>query len=109
MKDEYLKKLIGNLNRAGFEYLDDEADFACLSNGKLRIGIFSYDYPNSGYSGSIKAEHENNFDKWSKSYYSSNIPKDYGDVEIIMCDIVYIQSELNEAVGNNFGNLYRSL
>lgn len=79
-----------------------------IETENLIIGIFGYDYPNTGYCGKILAEHKDNFDKWSKAFYSASFPSDAEELEIILDDLKYISNEKNKKSGNNFGRLVRS-
>ncbi len=76
-------------------------------NESVIIGIFDHDYPNTNYRGKILAEHKNNFDKWSKSFYIANFPANKDEFKIILSDIKHISNSLNEASGAIFGHLIR--
>lgn len=74
----------------------------------LKIGIFDYGYPNTGYNGKILVEHKENFDKWSKVFYDCNFPANEEDFKVFLEDLKYIGRKFNEKQGNNFGGLSRS-
>ena len=74
---------------------------------EIQIGIFDYTYPNTGYNGKILMEHKNNFDKWSKVFYSSTFPSNEREFNIVLKDLKYISDKDNEDSGNNFGSLDR--
>lgn len=76
-------------------------------NENMHIGIFDYTYPNTGYCGKILIEHKDNFDKWSKVFYSSDFPNNEKEFRIILRDLEYINNEYDKECGNKFGFLTR--
>ena len=90
------------------EYMGIEDEIAYLiETDEIRIGIFDHTYPNTGYCGKILMEHQDNFDKWSKAFYSSSFPTDKDDFLIILEDIKYVSTDFNKIAGNKFGSLTR--
>ena len=59
----------------------------------LRIAVFGEDYPHSKLRGSIAAEMNRTFDKWSKVYYLRPIPQTEEEREQMLLDLVEIRSE----------------
>ena len=73
----------------------------------LRVGVFDHEYPNEMRCGKILAEHNENFDKWSKSFYSATFPNEEYEMYIILADFKHISDGLNVRSGNSFGSLIR--
>lgn len=87
---------------------DDEDDAFYFETDDLMVGVFSHVYPNTGYNGKVLAEHKNNFDKRSKAFYSSDLPSNKKEIDIIVCDLEYISSKENEEAGDAFSTLHRT-
>lgn len=85
--------------------VDERAYYTETEN--MQIGIFDYTYPNTGYNGKILIEHKDNFDKWSKVFYSSTFPNTENEFKIILRDLNYIDNKYDKESGNNLGSLTR--
>jgi hypothetical protein len=107
MNFEEIKKYLIDKNE--FKIIEDKDEPAFYFETKeLRVGVFDFPYPNTGYNGHILAEHKANFDKWSKTFYKANFPSDEVEMGLVMKDLEYISDDANKESGNSFGNLFRS-
>lgn len=107
--DNQVERLVRTMMDSQFEikHKDDDGAFV-LTNGELRVGIFPPDYPHSIWKNHVLAEHEDNFDKWSKHFYKCDIPSDATEELVLMNDLRHIQNEENKKIGTRFGLLTRS-
>ena len=86
---------------------DDEGE-VILTNGILRIGIFPGSYPHELWNDQILAEHDVNFDKWSKYAYMCDIPT-AETMDVLLADLEYISTERNVIAGDKYSTLVRTL
>jgi hypothetical protein len=79
-----------------------------VTNKVIRIALFSYDYPHNVWAGKLLAEHEVNFDKWSKHFYSVDLPQDAFEMNTILIDIEYISCKHNIVASDQYSKLVRT-
>jgi len=104
-----MEKILKALADVGYEVkaIGDEGE-TVLTNGTIRVGIFPQSYPHKLWRGHVLAEHEANFDKWSKHFYRCTIPGDL-EIDILISDLEYVDNERNQIAGDKFGTLTRTL
>ena len=104
-----MREIVNYFKTKGFKITKDENENSYSTEDEhLRIGIFGYDYPNENYCGKILAEHKDNFDKWSKAFYSCSLPSSEEEIEILLSDLKYITTDENKEAGDCFGKLRRT-
>jgi hypothetical protein len=88
--------------------LDGEWAYS-IEDDILTIGIFDYDYPDTGYNGKICVDFSSQFDKWSKCFYQCDFPSEEDQFNMLLSDLDYLKKEkLNEMCSNKFGKLVRT-
>lgn len=104
------EKVIEMFNNAGFtgEYYSGEDGCYIMNIGGLRVGVFSHCWPNDYQKQHVIAEHEDNFDKWSKSFYWCDLPENQDQFDALLRDLEHIDNEEDRRIGNDFGLLKRT-
>ena len=107
MFEDAVKKLTEKFGKP-IDISTEEGEAFQFKTDELYIGIFSLTYPNYGYCNTILAEHKENFDKWSKAYYSCYIPNNELEFKILFSDLKHISTNLQQQAGNKFSGLSRT-
>lgn len=100
--------LVRRITATGFTVKDKTDNSIILTNGILRVGVFSEDFPRPEWKGKVLADHEVNFDKWSKCFYSCTFPGVDGEYDILIADLKHIKDDNNQQSSNCSGHLFRS-
>lgn len=100
--------IVKKITATGFKIKDTTDNSVIMTNGVLRVGVFARDFPHPEWQGKVLADHEANFDKWAKHFYSCEFPGVEQEFDIMVADLRYIQDENNQKSSNCFGHLFRS-
>lgn len=105
------EKVVEMFTNAGFKgkYYDHNAP-GCyqLEVGGLRVAVFAHDWCNTTQQGHVLADHNENFDKWSKAYYWCELPENQEQFDILLRDLQYIDNDADVKMSNDFGLLRRT-
>ena len=107
-KESLLTHFIILLTAKGYTKKYHDKEHTIFTNGSIRVGIFNNNYPHLTWKNHILAEHEENFDKWSKHFYNAPMPNSIAELKLILSDLKHIDDLHNRVIGNKFGTLIRS-
>jgi len=108
--DKQFKQIIKALLNTGFyDQCNGRDGEVIFTNKDIRVGIFPHSFLNKGWAGHVLAEHEENFDKWSKHFYRCSLPSNKDQMKLLLSDLKYINNNANKKSGNEFGRLIRYL
>lgn len=91
-----VRDVVSWLKQSGYRFFEEEQGvwfYDEFGRTGLRIAVFPHDYPHPELCGSVAAETDQTFDKWTRAYYIRAFPETESARRRMLVDLVAIREE----------------